>query len=124
MVASAGVYVGIIGRRYGSLVPGRVNQSFTELEFETANFLGIPRLIFIVNDDDRSRGAEQTAVQRQLQDAFRNRLREITCASPTTPAELEIDLYQALVELSAAMQVATRRRRMLRGHTDDRRRGS
>src|SRR5262245_18085641 len=51
MVAGADIYVAIVGLRYGSVVDARPHQSYTELEFETATSLGLPRLIFVVRAD-------------------------------------------------------------------------
>src|SRR5262249_45373787 len=115
MVAGSDVYVGIVGRRYGSLVPGRVDQSFTELEFETATLMGMPRLIFIIEDRGQLALTGQPSEHSQRQEAFRNRLREVVFTSVGSPAELEIDLYQALVELSAARQPSTGRMYVLGG---------
>jgi hypothetical protein len=102
MVASADVYVGIIGLRYGSMVPGRANQSFTELEFETATFLRLPRLIFMIGADGQLPPADQSVEHRMRQGAFRRRLRDLTFAAVASPAELEIGVYQALMELEAS----------------------
>lgn len=105
MVAGADIYVGIIGLRYGAHVIGRPELSHTELEFETASTFGLPRLVFLVREDapglpDVRQPAEHGARQR----AFRRRLRRagVTLVSVSTPAELELALYQALVELRAA----------------------
>jgi len=50
MVAKADTYVGVIGHYYGSAVKDRPELSHTELEFETATELGLPRLIFIIRE--------------------------------------------------------------------------
>jgi hypothetical protein len=94
----ADVYVGLIGFRYGTPVPYRPDLSYTELEFETATELGIPRLIFLI---DKETASDQSEEHRARQEAFRQRLEmaSVTVARASTPAELEIEVFQALVEL-------------------------
>lgn len=100
MVARADVYVGIIGLRYGMSVRGRPEQSYTELEFETATARGMPRLVFLLRQDAPVPGSHQPDEHRAQQEAFRRRLLEagVTIAWITTPADLEIALFHALVE--------------------------
>jgi tetratricopeptide (TPR) repeat protein len=104
-VAGSNVYVGIIGRRYGASVPGRSDFSYTELEFETATMLGLPRLLFLVPDDVLARPAAAEPPDRVArQEAFRRRLLDeagVTAAWVRSPAELELALLHALVELDA-----------------------
>ncbi len=103
MVADASVYVAVVGLRYGTPVRGRPDRSYTELEYEAASRLGLPRLIFMTHDETAllpvvSQLDEHTARQQ----AFRQRLLDesnVTVAWIATPAELEIGLFQALVEL-------------------------
>jgi tetratricopeptide (TPR) repeat protein len=102
MVAQSDVYVGIIGMRYGSPVRDRPDVSYTELEFEAAGEHGQPRLIFLVREDSGHLPRKpQPARHRARQDAFRRRLREsgLTVVRVGSPAELELAIYQALVEL-------------------------
>jgi hypothetical protein len=93
MVEQSDVYVGIIGHRYGTAVPVRPDLSYTELEFETATRLGLPRLVFLI---------EGQPVEHRRQLRFRRRLEDeagLTIARVVNPADLEIGLFQALVEL-------------------------
>jgi tetratricopeptide (TPR) repeat protein len=101
MVAAADVYVGIIGHRYGTQVCGRAEVSYTELEFETATGLPMPRLIFLV--DDETCPAIQSEEHADRQAAFRDRLRKagLIAACVASAGELEIKLHQSLVELGA-----------------------
>jgi hypothetical protein len=101
-VGRADVFVGIIGLRYGSPVRDRPELSYLELEFEAASAAGIPRLILLVRDDAAGLPAvEQPADHRGRQEAFRRQLQEagVTTVWVSTPAETELSLYQALVEL-------------------------
>jgi hypothetical protein len=102
MVARADVYVGIIGLRYGATVPARPDLSFTEMEFDTATASGMPRLVFVIRDDAAPAGTESPE-HSSRQRAFRRRLRAsgLITASVATPADLEIELFQALSALTA-----------------------
>jgi WD40 repeat protein len=99
-VREADVYIGIIGFRYGSLVPGQ-EISYTELEFRTATDLGIPRLVFLLADGLRPPGDADDTDRARSED-FRRRLQneyDLIISWFTTPDKLEAVVYQALAEL-------------------------
>jgi multiple sugar transport system substrate-binding protein len=103
-VAGADVYVAIVGLRYGEPVRNEPDLSYTELEFETATACGLPRLVFLVREGAPALSpVSQSPEHRARQEAFRSRLQAsgVMTAWVATPAELEIRLYQALVELRA-----------------------
>lgn len=112
-VRECDVYVGLIGLRYGSPVRDRPEVSYTELEFEVATAAGIPRLVFLLDEEavlpipavkllDSDHGLQ--ARQR----AFRARLLEgdVVAATVASPEDLEVKLLQALQESRAASTAA------------------
>ena len=101
-VAGVEAYVLIAGFRYGSPVRDRPDVSYTELEHEVAESLGIPRLVFILDNDEH--GASDLVRDVEFgdrQEAFRLRLLEsgVTVARVATPDGLETALVQALTQL-------------------------
>ena len=102
-VQRADVFVGIVGMRYGSPVRDRPEVSYTELEFEVATRAGIPRLILLVKDDAAGLPVvDQPADHAIRQAAFRRRLQDagVTVGWVASPAEVELGLYQPLVEMN------------------------
>jgi hypothetical protein len=104
-VQSAEVYVAVVGFRYGSPVRDRPELSYTELEFETASVAGLPRLVFLLDEDvhgPRELLVDLTYGRRQ--EAFRTRLLEsgVVARMVRTPEELTTAVLQALVELPRA----------------------
>jgi hypothetical protein len=100
-VRSADVFVGIVGFRYGSPVRDCRELSYTELEFEEASQAGLPRLVFLLGEDAEGpaelfRDIEHCARQEK----FRNALPDsgITVTTVSSPENLEVALYQALVQ--------------------------
>jgi hypothetical protein len=99
LVRQTQVYVGVIGFRYGSMVPG-MDVSYTELEFDTASQARIPRLVVML----RTPPADRTRVDpdRTRIDEFRDRLLNragITVAFADTPDSVEHQLFVGLTSL-------------------------
>ena len=105
-VGRADAYAGIIGFRYGSPVRDEPGLSYTELEFDQAGELGLPRLVFVLDENvvlplpgvflaDPVHGERQRAFRQRVRDAGN------TVQLVGSPAELELGLFQALTELRA-----------------------
>ena len=98
-VRGSDVYVGVVGFRYGSVVPGTA-VSYTELEFAEAGAAGLPRLVFLLADASQV-PADLTDEDRSAVDAFRHRLRAagLLVREFTSAANLELEVFHALTDL-------------------------
>jgi tetratricopeptide (TPR) repeat protein len=103
-VHSANVYVGVIGFRYGSPVKDQPELSYTELEFAAATEQGLPRLVFLLDEDavlplpgkylsDPQYDEQQRGFRARATDAG------VTVRRVASPDELELLVFQALKEL-------------------------
>ncbi|GEM_PF-2099331 len=105
-VRSCDVYVGVLGTRYGSVVPDMPRVSYTELEFDTATEAGLPRLVFVLDT-----GAAQTGIPLShlidsqsgaRQDVFRRRVQASLVTQPfADPGTLGQLVERSLRELAA-----------------------
>jgi len=102
LVRASDVLVVIAGFQYGSTVPDRPEQSYVELEVDTAGDAGVPRLVFLLGDEAHGPAGlfvDPTGGSRQR--AFRERLQHCgVTATFTSPAELETNVLHALTALA------------------------
>ena len=115
MVLKCDVYVGLIGLRYGSPVRDQPEVSYTELEFDTAGEAGLPRLVFMLDEDKDlgippSHALDRDADRQARQRRFREKLRDagMTVCKVSSPDNLELRVFQALKDLNESMTPATR----------------
>jgi len=106
--AQKDVYVGVLGTRYGSLVRGRPEVSYTELEFDTAAEAGLARLVFVLDESAADVGIPVAAlVDRDFggrQEAFRQRIKGagLVVGSFANPDKLGQLVERSLRELAEA----------------------
>ncbi len=110
-VRGCDIYVGLIGLRYGSAVRDRPEVSHTELEFETATEAGLPRLVFLLDEDaavpiPAGRLLDGDPGLQARQRAFRARLLEagVMAGRFASPEQLEVLLLQALQDTGPQAQ--------------------
>jgi tetratricopeptide (TPR) repeat protein len=107
-VSECEIYVAVIGFRYGSFVPGE-SVSYTELEFAAAGVAGIPRLVFL-REDNTGLPASMIDADLSAVEGFRQRLRDAGLIVRTFHSEsgLELEVFHALVSLAGGPAAATK----------------
>jgi tetratricopeptide (TPR) repeat protein len=103
-VRRADVYVAILGFRYGSPVTGEPGLSYTELELAAAVEQGLPRLVFLLDQDavlPLPRSLLSDPEYEERQSAFRERAAGggVMVRWVRSPDQVELMLFQALMEL-------------------------
>jgi hypothetical protein len=111
-VRQADVYVGIVGFRYGSEVIDDPSRSHSELEFDTATERGLPRLVFLLDEEavlPLPQKLQSDPKHGQRQQAFRDRIAGSgrTISRVRSSEQLETQLFQALTELRGQATGAT-----------------
>jgi Domain of unknown function (DUF4062) len=103
-VRACDVYVGVVGHRYGSIVPDDPEgRSYTQFEFDTAGDAGRPRLVFLLGDRLETPYDKEVftdASHGELQAAFRKVvLAQTTAVTVASPDDLKFAIYKSLREL-------------------------
>jgi hypothetical protein len=104
-VRKADVYVAIIGFRYGSPVHDQPTKSYTELEFDTATRQGMPRILFLLDENSCELNLPPQAIydgeNGDRQAEFRKRLKNsgITISFLRNPNQLMQELPQFLLSI-------------------------
>ena len=95
------IYVAVVGFQYGSVVPGE-NISFTEMEFRAASLVGVPRLVFLL--DEAACPADRRDPDIGPVERFRQQLRDagLIVRSFTSGDSLELEVFHALSERASA----------------------
>jgi hypothetical protein len=106
-MSHADVCVGIIGFLYGSPIEDEPTLSYTEMEFQVATDLGLPRLMFLLDEDavlPLPQKYLSDLVSGNRQQAFRTMLLRagVTAHRVKSSDQLEMLLFQALTKLRQA----------------------
>jgi Domain of unknown function (DUF4062) len=107
-VRQSNAIVVIVGHRYGTLVPGR-EISYSEAEYDEAYRLGIPCLVYMLDDSERAVKDSIGQTQRQLESLakWKSTLRErhtvwLFRESTGLALQVAVDLSRVLAKLESA----------------------
>lgn len=112
-VLGCDVYLGVIGFRYGSRVPGRADGfSFTELEYDVAEKAGMSRLLFLLDESSITVPLALVDIDRSQVERFRQRLRRLPVAFVRNPDDLAARVGESMARLPPEKEsVASRTRK-------------
>ena len=93
------IYIVVVGFRYGSVVPGQT-VSYTEMEFQAACDVGVPRLVFLLEEAACPPGLGDA--DRGPVEEFRQRLLDagLVVRAFSSGDGLELEVFHALSELA------------------------
>jgi uncharacterized protein YgiM (DUF1202 family) len=101
IIDGAALYIGVFGHGYGH-IPDGYDKSISEMEYEQAVKRGIPRLIYILDDNARGGATEIGVENKPKLAAFKERLRnEQDVAIFWNPAQLRAQLIKDLMQFQA-----------------------
>jgi hypothetical protein len=106
-VRDSDILVALVGFQYGSLIPDQADVSYTEFEFMVASEHGLNRLVFLLHEATPIPYYLLDHANHERQSLFRRRLCDdegLVVGTFSTPAELEVLLFQALINLGSSEQ--------------------
>ncbi|MFI5020551.1 MAG: DUF4062 domain-containing protein [Alphaproteobacteria bacterium] len=106
VVQSCQLYVGVFGMRYGS-VPDGHDKSMTHIEYDEAQRLGLPSLIYILNDNHAipAKDVETGTGAEKLQTLKEQLKKRHTVSFFTTPEDLQARIMHDVPSQLAGMGV-------------------
>ena len=110
----AKVYIGIYAHRYGWRPDGPGTKSITEMEYDWAEELGIPRFCFVMDDDHPWPIAKMELEAKDDLDAFKARVKERIVGFFTTPDNLRAQVAEALTPYARKQDYVTTTRPYLK----------
>lgn len=101
-LSSCQIYLCALGMRYGE-VDVTTQKSFTHLEFEKAEALGMPMLVFLIDGEKAIFKASEfeTGEGAKKLELFKERItksKAVTCAFFSSPSDLETGVLQAITK--------------------------
>lgn len=104
-IESCQIYICALGMRYGE-VDSSTQKSYTQIEFEKAEALGIPMLVFLVDEERTTFKAAdiETGDGAKKLELFKEKIKQskaVTFSYYSSPSELETEVLQAITKVIA-----------------------